>query len=308
MKPQSNPNLRHAIVALALCSATALSGCTKDQMPTGSVSRQSAAIDQMSPGQLTGMINALSAAYEKNPGDKATGLAFAKALQTDGRNDQALAVMKKLAISHSRDQEVLAAYGKALASAGQFESALDAVRRAQTPERPDWRLLSAEGAILDQTGQTAEARELYRKALDVQPGEPSILSNLGMSHVLEGDLKQPKPICARLCHGPVPTIGSGKIWLWLSACKAAMMRRSRLPRNRFLHRKLKPISPICALSWPRKTHGPILKAKAKTNQNHNFQIYLQLHLQVDDHMKNPAHMPGFSYLKFHVSTDGNDCR
>ena len=187
--PLTTPSARLVISALALCAATALTGCAKDKMSTGSINRQSAAIDQMSSGQLAGTINALGAAYEKNPGDKATGLAFAKALQTDGRNDQALAVMRKLAIEHSKDQVVLAAYGKALAGAGQFETALDAVRRAQTPERPDWKLLSAEGAILDQMGQPNDARELYRKALDIQPNEPSILSNLGMSYVLEGDLK-----------------------------------------------------------------------------------------------------------------------
>ena len=73
--------------------------------------------------------------------------------------------------------------------AGQFEPALDAIRRAQTPEYPDWKLASAEGAILDQMGDAKQARNLYRKALDLKPNEPSVLSNLGMSYVLEGDLK-----------------------------------------------------------------------------------------------------------------------
>jgi len=63
------------------------------------------------------------------------------------------------------------------------------VRRAQTPEYPDWRLVSAEGAILDQLGQKDDARQLYRKALDLRPDEPSVLSNLGMSYVLSGDLR-----------------------------------------------------------------------------------------------------------------------
>jgi Flp pilus assembly protein TadD len=189
MKSKSTVRLPVVLIVLALASTTILTGCAKDKMSTGSINRQSAAIDQMSDSQLSGTIDTLGAIYDKNPRDKANGLAFAKALQTVGRNDQALAVMKKLAIDHSKDQVVLAAYGKALAGAGQFEPALDAIRRAQTPERPDWRLLSAEGAILDQTGQSSTAREMYRKALDIQPNEPSVLSNLGMSYVLEGDLK-----------------------------------------------------------------------------------------------------------------------
>jgi Flp pilus assembly protein TadD len=49
--------------------------------------------------------------------------------------------------------------------------------------------LSAEAAILDQLGKSAEARALYRRALDIKPNDPSILSNLGMSYVLEGDLR-----------------------------------------------------------------------------------------------------------------------
>lgn len=66
---------------------------------------------------------------------------------------------------------------------------LATIERAQTPDRPDWRLVSAQGAILDQLGRATEARGKYRDALDLQPNEPSILSNLGMSYVLTGDLK-----------------------------------------------------------------------------------------------------------------------
>jgi Flp pilus assembly protein TadD len=94
-----------------------------------------------------------------------------------------------VAIHYPKDREVLAAYGKAQAAAGQLQAALDTIKRAQRPDRPDWRLLSAEGAVLDQLGRSAEARDLYRKALDISPNEPSVLSNLGMSYVLSGDLR-----------------------------------------------------------------------------------------------------------------------
>ena len=56
---------------------------------------------------------------------------YASVLQMDGRNDQALAVMRKAAIDHPKERQVLAAYGKALAAAGELSprSTLSAARR-----------------------------------------------------------------------------------------------------------------------------------------------------------------------------------
>jgi Flp pilus assembly protein TadD len=180
------PANRRALFAcvLALSAASALSGCARDRMSTGSVNPAA-----QGGAQLERTIAGIGAAYQKNPSDKATAITYAEALRADGRNDQALAVMRKLAIELPKDRDVLSAYGKSLASAGELKPALDAIRRAQSPEQPDWKLLSAEGAILDQLGEAATARELYRKALDIRPDEPSVLSNLGMSYVLEGDLR-----------------------------------------------------------------------------------------------------------------------
>lgn len=179
----------HTSTALALALVASLAGCAKGELTTGSIGRSGKAADQMSNAELGGAAASLGNAYAKQPADKQTALRYASVLQMDGKSEQALAVMRKTAIIHSKDREVLAAYGKALAGAGQFEPALDAVRRAQTPEYPDWKLASAEAAILDQLGRADQARQLYRKALDLKPDEPSILSNLGMSYLLEGDLK-----------------------------------------------------------------------------------------------------------------------
>lgn len=182
--------LRRTTAILVLALSLGITGCANKKLTTGSVNRSaSKPVENMTTAELGNATAQLGASYSKSPKDKATAMSYASALRMTGRNDQALAVMRKTAIYHPKDREVLAAYGKALASVGEFKPALDAIRRAQRPEYPDWKLLSAEAAILDQIGQPAPARELYRKALDIKPDEPSILSNLGMSYVLTGDLK-----------------------------------------------------------------------------------------------------------------------
>lgn len=191
---QRNRRFIFSIAIIAL--ATGISGCaTTDKTTTGSITPASGAdagpagnFDQMNEQQLMQASTSLGARYQANPKDKTTAVNFAAVLRMTGRSDQALAVMRSLAIAYPKDRDVLAAYGKALASSGEFEAALDALRRAQTPEYPDWKLLSAQGAILDQLGKTSEARDLYRQALQINPNEASILSNMGMSYVLSGEL------------------------------------------------------------------------------------------------------------------------
>ena len=174
----------------ALALALSLSACATDPRTTGSVKRGGeASIAQMSMSQLGAEVRKWGARYERKPKDKQTGLTYASLLRMTGRDDQALAVMRKMVIHHPKDNDVLSAYGKALAATGKLPEALDAIQRAQRPDHPDWRLLSAEGAILDQMERPEQARSLYRRALDIAPNEPTVLSNLGMSYLLTNDLQ-----------------------------------------------------------------------------------------------------------------------
>ncbi|MBY5408275.1 tetratricopeptide repeat protein [Rhizobium leguminosarum] len=177
--------------AAASLLVLALAGCstTKDRMTTGSVPKLTKPLEELDATELRSATDRLGQAYEKNPRDPVTGVNYANLLRMNGRDTQALAVMQQVAIANPGDRNVLAAYGKAQAAAGQFQQALDTIGRAQTPDRPDWKLVSAQGAILDQMGRASDARQHYRDALDIQPNEPSILSNLGMSYVLTGDLR-----------------------------------------------------------------------------------------------------------------------
>jgi Flp pilus assembly protein TadD len=176
-----------------VCAAVltlSLSGCAsskQDKLTTGSIPAVSRSYDTMNAQQLRQAEETAGKAYEHNPKDRQTGLTYANLLMMTGKNAQALAVMQQIAIANPADRNVLAAYGKAQAAAGQLEQALATIGRAQTPDRPDWKLYSAEGAVLDQLGRSAEARAKYRQALDLQPNEPSVLSNLGMSYILSSD-------------------------------------------------------------------------------------------------------------------------
>ncbi len=184
-KQSLGPNSFFLGVSLAVM--VGLVGCATDSQTTGSIKAPSKPIHEMNQADLNQATAYWQKRYEKYPKNKTVGLKFATALRITGRNEQALAVMQRMAIHHPEDRDVLAAYGKALAGNGDLQKALKTVQRAQTPDNPDWRLHSAEGAILDQLGKPKLARVQYRKALDLKPNEPSVLSNLGMSYLLAGD-------------------------------------------------------------------------------------------------------------------------
>ena len=181
---------RAAALLLLAASVASCASSKHDNVTTGSVPKLStSSLQGMNTTQLASTERSIGAAYTREPKNKDVGLQYATVLGMTGKDTQALAVMQQVAIAHPADRDVLAAYGKAQAAAGQLEQALATINRAQTPDHPDWRLYSAEGAVLDQLGRSAEARQKYRMALDAQPNEPSVTSNLGMSYVLSGDLK-----------------------------------------------------------------------------------------------------------------------
>lgn len=83
---------------------------------------------------------------------------------------------------------MLAQYGRALADNGNFQQAYDVLSKAHSPDNPDWRLLSVQGTTLDQMGRHDEARSYYAGALKIAPGDPGVLSNLGLSYMLSREL------------------------------------------------------------------------------------------------------------------------
>src|SRR5205807_29773 len=126
--------------------------------------------------------------YRADPGNAEAALAYGQALRATGQRSQAVAVLEQANIKHAGHRPLLAAWGRALADNGNFQQAFDVLSRAHTPDNPDWRILSVQGTTLDQLGRHDEARRYYASALKIVPGEPSVLSNLGLSYMLSKDL------------------------------------------------------------------------------------------------------------------------
>jgi Flp pilus assembly protein TadD len=187
-RPAGRP-LRRRIALLCAAAVIGLSagGCLKKGADdvTGSIS---AAAPGSSPETWRAAADEWGKRYDQKPGEKVASLNYARALRMLDQRQQAVAVLETAAIKTPKDTEVLAAYGKALVEVGQFKQAQEVLSRAHTPERPDWKILSAQGAVADQLGDHVGAQSLYNAALKIQPNDPGVLSNLGLSYALARQL------------------------------------------------------------------------------------------------------------------------
>ena len=174
--------LRSAAVTALL--AAGLGGCQTMSDVTGSIASSAPSPDS-DPQHA---IETYGERYRANLKDADAALAYGQALRVNGQRAQAAAVLEQACISNPGNKPLLAGWGRALADNGNFQQAFDVLSRAHTPENPDWRILSVQGTVLDQMGRHDEARRYYTSALKIVPGEPSVLSNLGMSYMLTKDL------------------------------------------------------------------------------------------------------------------------
>jgi Flp pilus assembly protein TadD len=183
-----NPFRLRGIVSMTAL-ALALSGCVGRGLHdiTGSLGGSTTPVTEP---QWRSELQTWQQRYDANQGDRTAAFRYARALRALGQNAQAVAVLQNIILRHPKDMELLGAFGRALMDAGQLKQAEEVLARAHLPERPDWRILSAQGAVADQLGDHQRAQGFYEAALRINPGEPTILSNLGLSYALSKRLPE----------------------------------------------------------------------------------------------------------------------
>jgi Flp pilus assembly protein TadD len=190
--PSSHKSWRRIGLASSLVVALAsvgLSGCQSFGDTTGSIS--ATRTTQPAPNDQAGWraeADRWAKAYDANPGEKVASINYARALRACGRFSEAVSIMRVAAVKAPKDYEVLGAYGKALADDGDLAQARDILARSYPLERPDWTILSVQGSVEDKLGNFDQAQTFYIEALRIAPGEPSILTNLGLSYALNKQL------------------------------------------------------------------------------------------------------------------------
>ena len=174
-----------SLVAVVAIGLGGFSGMSKFSDVTGSIGGPRAEAAPTDPARA---VEVYGERYRANPKDADAALGYGQALRANGQRAQAAAVLEQATIANPGNKALLAQYGRALADNGNFQQAYDVLSKAHSPDNPDWRLLSVQGTALDQMGRHEEARSYYASALKIAPGDPGVLSNLGLSYMLSKDL------------------------------------------------------------------------------------------------------------------------
>jgi Flp pilus assembly protein TadD len=183
--------VRASLLAAICLAAFAAAGCqSRGGLGdiTGSIGRSDA--QPRSPADWQAESQRWGKRYDANPKERDAAFYYARALRALDQNAQALAVLQSAVLVHTNDLEMLGAYGRSLADNGRLKEADEVLSRAHSPERPDWRILSAQGTVADQLGEPERAQQLYQAALKLAPGEPTVMSNLGLSLALSKHLPE----------------------------------------------------------------------------------------------------------------------
>lgn len=123
--------------------------------------------------------------YEKNPNEYEASLKLSRTLRALGSSQKAMEVASQALVLKPGDVDLSLVYAQAALNNGQPEMAATMLARAEQAGSGDWRMMSIIGVVMDQLGKHPEARLYYEKALALSPGNPRVLSNLGLSLALD---------------------------------------------------------------------------------------------------------------------------
>ena len=125
--------------------------------------------------------------HKKSPQDLKAALAYAKNLKAAGHKEQAFGVLQDTAVLHGDSKELASEMGRLALEFEHIAAAEKMLAMADDPTKPDWRVISARGTVMAKQSKYDEAIPLFERALTVSPNQASVMNNLGMAHIANGN-------------------------------------------------------------------------------------------------------------------------
>ena len=136
--------------------------------------------------------------WKENKGDVRAGLEYAGHLKALGQTNEQVKVLGELSKRNPKNTNIQILYGKELVVSGHSARGQNVLEKVVKSGQADWKTYSALGSALDQQGKHSQARGYYNAALKSRPGEMSIMNNLAMSHMLDGNLAKAEQMFKQL--------------------------------------------------------------------------------------------------------------
>jgi len=121
----------------------------------------------------------------------------AQMLRLAGQYPEAIKHLSQLMMVASDDARIISEYGKTLTAMGRASDAVNFLSRAQQLQPGDWTIYSAMGVAYDQMGDQKNAQVAYEHALTIKRDEPSVLNNYALSRMLAKDPEMARKLAAR---------------------------------------------------------------------------------------------------------------
>ena len=124
-------------------------------------------------------------------------LLVAERLETEGRGQEALGLLKEATTAVPDEPKSWRRFGELLARQGMLADAVEAFDAALAINSDDYLALIAAGAASYQRGEFKSADSYYRRAADLKPEEPELLSTLALIAARRAQPKEARALAER---------------------------------------------------------------------------------------------------------------
>jgi Flp pilus assembly protein TadD len=122
-----------------------------------------------------------------DPADAGAGLKLASALRAMGEWEKAADTAQDVTIRHPDNVDAYLDFARAEIGGGNGFGAVHPLQQALTLAPRDWRPLSLLGVAYEQVSRDDDAAQAYNMALALAPANPSVMTNLAMFKLGNGD-------------------------------------------------------------------------------------------------------------------------